>query len=144
MSAETTIRYTTTCDAVNWKQLRDYLVRDEFHNGRTPTQYKTSFKNSHTVVLAYANENIIGTARALSDGVCNAYVVDVWTYTPFRGQGIASEMMKRLFTHLAGQHVYLWTDDAQGFYKKLDMHEDDATGFSKVIGNWLENPYNAD
>ncbi|MEO1645316.1 MAG: GNAT family N-acetyltransferase, partial [Chloroflexota bacterium] len=59
-----------------------------------------------------------------------------------RGQGIASEMMKHLFANLAGQHVYLWTDDAQGFYKKLNMHEDDATGFSKVVGNWLENPNN--
>lgn len=138
-----TIRYSTDCSDVNWKQLRDYLIEDEFHNGRSLAQYEASFKNSHTVVLAYDDENnIVGTARALSDGVCNAYVVDVWTYTPYRKQGIATAMMKRLFANLQGQHVFLWTDDAQGLYKSLNMREDKSTPFSTVVGNWLENPYN--
>ena len=32
-------------------------------------------------------------ARLLSDGVCNAYLVDVWTMSVYRRQGIASRMI---------------------------------------------------
>lgn len=39
---------------------------------------------------------------------------------------------------LAGQHVYLVTDDAVEFYKKLGFKEQ-PTGLSKVVGEWLRN-----
>jgi ribosomal protein S18 acetylase RimI-like enzyme len=48
----------------------------------------------------------------LSDGVCNAYVVDIWTHSAFRRQGIAHRLMSLLEDKLEGQHVYLFTDDA--------------------------------
>ncbi|MEM9950765.1 MAG: GNAT family N-acetyltransferase [Chloroflexota bacterium] len=136
----THIHYKMTCEDVDWQQLHDLLVEDEFHNGRTVAQYQLSFENSHTVVIAYADDKIIGTVRVLSDGVCNAYVVDVWTYTPYRQQGIARKMMELALEPLQGQHVYLWTDDMQAFYRAIDMVEaSDHTGFYQVVGQWLRN-----
>lgn len=136
----TEIQYKMNCDGVDWQEMHDVLIEDEFHNGRSVEQYRISFENSHTVVLAYANDKLIGSARALSDGVCNAYIVDVWTYTPYRKQGIAREMMKRAMEQLQGQHVYLWTDDMQAFYRAIGMTEaTEDTGFSQVVGDWLQN-----
>jgi ribosomal protein S18 acetylase RimI-like enzyme len=78
--------------------------------------------------------------RALSDGVCNAYIVDVWTLTAYRKQGIARKMMERALENLQGQHVYLWTDDAQAFYDAIGMiRADENTGYYKVVGTWLQN-----
>ncbi|MEI1373278.1 hypothetical protein PQG02_20300 [Nostoc sp. UHCC 0926] len=71
--------------------------------------------------LPYAGDQIIGTARGLSDGICNAYVVDVWTFTADRHQGIASTMMRILLDTLQGQHVYLFTDDSIQFTKNLAL-----------------------
>lgn len=65
----------------------------------------------------------MGTARALSDGVCNAYIVDVWTYSEYRHQGIARKMMEIITEELPGQHVYLFTDNSVDFYKKLGFAE---------------------
>ncbi|MGB7342178.1 MAG: GNAT family N-acetyltransferase [Phototrophicaceae bacterium] len=134
------IHYKLACDDVNWQAMHDTLIADQFHNGRSVAQYRLSFENSHTVVIAYDDDKIIGTVRALSDGVCNAYIVDVWTLTAYRQQGIARQMMKLAFEQLQGQHVYLWTDDQQAFYEAIGMQADtDATGYFKVVGDWLKN-----
>ncbi|MDM9381560.1 GNAT family N-acetyltransferase [Chlorogloeopsis sp. ULAP01] len=114
------------------------LSQDHFDNGRSPEQLKTSFTNSYRTCIAYAGDRIIGTARVLSDGVCNAYIVDVWTFTPYRHQGIASTMMEILLGELQGQHVCLFTDDAIKFYKKIGFSEKE-TCLELVVGKWLNN-----
>lgn len=130
------IRYETSLEGVDWRQMKDALAADDFDNGRTPEQLRESFANSQRAVVAYDGGRIVGTARVLSDGVCNAYVVDVWTLSAYRGRGVARRMMGRLEEGLRGQHVYLFSDDAAGFYKKLGYREQ-PTGLSKVVGEWL-------
>ena len=134
MSGE--IIYTTSLGGVDWRQMKEALAGDDFDNGRTPEQLRESFENSYAAVIAYDGDRIVGTARVLSDGVCNAYVVDVWTLTPYRRRGVARRMMSELEARLAGQHVYLFTDEAAGFYRKLGF-EEQPTGMSKVVGRWL-------
>lgn len=134
----TAIKYKTDCQGVDWQQMNDILLEDNFHNGRTVAQHRISFENSYAVVIAYDGDNIIGTARALSDGVCNAYVVDVWTYSPYRGYGVASTMMSMLADKLQGQHIYLQADDAYDFYLKIGFRER-PYGLEKVAGQWLQN-----
>ena len=85
---------------------------------------------------------MIGTARVLSDSVCNAYIVDVWTLTEHRRQGIARRMIEILSQRLAGQHVYLFTDDQKEFYERIGFSER-PTGMEMVVGEWLVNPGSA-
>ncbi|MGJ3238602.1 MAG: GNAT family N-acetyltransferase [Anaerolineae bacterium] len=134
------IRYQIGCDDVDWQVLHDTLIADDFHNGRTVAQYQQSFENSHTVIIAYDGDKLVGTVRALSDGVCNAYLVDVWTLTTYRRQGIARAMMTQTLQQLRGQHVYLWTDDQHTFYEAIGMQRDEnASGYFIVVGDWLDN-----
>jgi GNAT superfamily N-acetyltransferase len=133
-----TIVYRENLTGVDWQQMKSILVKDDFDNGRTPEQLRESFANSTVVNIAYDGQKIIGTARALSDGVCNAYVVDVWTYSPYRRQGIARQMMENLLARLPGHHVYLFTDDALPFYYTLGFKEQ-GIGLSTVVGEWLVN-----
>lgn len=114
------------------------LAEDRFDNGRTPEQLRRSFENSYATVVAYEGFEIIGTARVLSDGVCNAYVIDVWTLSRYRKRGIATKMMEMLESSLAGQHVYLFTEEAVSFYQKAGFKEQ-PTGMGKVVGTWLMN-----
>src|SRR5688572_2772868 len=117
------------------------MAEDDFDNGRTPQQLRKSFENSFATCIAYIDGGIIGTARALSDGVCNAYLIDVWTYTPHRRRGIARNMINRLLKRLKGQHVYLQTDDEMSFYKRIGFIER-PTGMEKVVSKWLINRSN--
>jgi len=130
------IRYETSLEGVDWGRMKALLSEDDFDNGRSPEQLRESFERSHTAVVAYDGAEIVGTARALSDGVCNAYVVDVWTLSSHRRRGVARAMMSLLESRLGGQHVYLFSDDAVGFYRKLGYAEQ-PTGLSKVVGVWL-------
>ena len=133
-----TITYKDDLEGVDWNEMKATLLADDFDNGRTPAQLETSFANSAHVCLAHAEGRIIGTARALSDGVCNAYIVDVWTLTAYRRQGIASAMMRRLLDKMPGQHVYLFSDDAADFYKKIGFVER-PVGLEIVVGRWLDS-----
>ena len=136
MSAVAEVTYTTELGGVDWAQLKATLAADDFDNGRTPEQLRESFERSHVAVVARDGGTIVGTARALSDGVCNAYVIDVWTLSPYRRRGIARRMLETLEAHLKGQHVYLFTDSAAEFYRRLGFREQ-PTGMSKVVGAWL-------
>ena len=130
------VTYKSDLERVDWHQMKKTLRQDEFDNGRSPSQLEAAFENSYATCIAYSEGRILGTARVLSDGVCNAYLVDVWTYSPFRHQGIGSKMVRMLLRKLQGQHVYLFTDDGIDFYKQLGFVEQ-PFGLSQVIGKWL-------
>jgi predicted GNAT family acetyltransferase len=134
-----TITFKLNLENVDWHEVKAKVAKDDFDNGRTAEQLQKSFENSFATCLAYDGGEIIGKARALSDEVCNAYVVDVWTYTPYRGQGIASQMMKHLMEKLPGQHLYLFTDeDTIPFYHQLGFKEQEI-GLGRVVGEWLQS-----
>lgn len=132
------ITYKLDLIGVDWAEMKRLVAEDNFDNGRSPEQLQRSFENSAVTCIAYASERMVGTVRALADGVCNAYIVDVWTYTPYRRRGIARTMIEHVCEQLPGQHVYLFTDDAVPFYQKLGF-ESQGVGMGKVIGEWLVN-----
>jgi ribosomal protein S18 acetylase RimI-like enzyme len=133
------ITFTHTLDGVGWAALKAALAADDFDNGRTPEQLQASFANSAHFCFARAGERIIGKARILSDGVCNAYMVDVWTHSDYRNRGIAREMIRRLKERLPGQHIYLQADEENlEFYARLGFRPQ-PHGLFLIVGTWLDN-----
>lgn len=131
------VTLTTDMIGVDWFWLTEILRADEFDNGRTPEQLRLSFENSHVSCLALLGDDVVGTARALSDGVGNAYVVDVWTRSDRRRRGVARRMMRRLHDELDGQHVYLFTGNPT-FYESLGYRRQ-GIGLATVVGRYLHN-----
>jgi predicted GNAT family acetyltransferase len=80
-------------------------------------------------------------ARLLSDGVCNAYLIDVWTMSSYRRQGIAATLVGMLAEQVPGQHIGLQTDDAQALYESLGF-KPQPEFWSLVVGRWLDNDAN--
>jgi len=130
--------YRTDLIGVDWVALKTTLRSDQFDNGRTADQLQRSFQNSYGVCIAWADDLVVGTGRVLSDGVGNAYMIDVWTLSRFRRQGIATRMIGSLCSNLSGQHVYLQADgEAQTLYRRLDFSEQ-PVGMGRVIGRYLQ------
>ena len=139
MAEQVDILFRNDLSNVDWPALKSAVAADEFDNGRTPDQLQRSFENSYAVCIAWEDGQLIGTARALSDGVCNAYLVDVWTASHFRSRGVASQMIESLLCHLEGQHVYLQSDpETADFYRGLGFVEQ-PLGLSQIVGQWLKN-----
>jgi predicted GNAT family acetyltransferase len=130
------VRCVSDLSSVDWRAMKRALVRDRFDNGRTPAELRRSFEASRSVV-AYSGDEIVGTARVLTDGVCNAYLVDVWTRSDLRRRGIARKMVRRLCAGLRGQHVYLQAEgDAAKLWRSLGFREQ-PVGMSRIVGTWL-------
>ena len=132
------VRIDHSLDGIDWEQAKADLIADDFDNGRSPGALRRSFEQSQHVAFARDGDRVVGMARLLSDGVCNAYLVDVWTMSTHRRRGIGSSMVRRLLESVPGQHVGLQTNDAQPFYASLGFRPQPEF-WSCVVGTWLDN-----
>ena len=121
---------------VDWAALKADLAADHFDNGRTPDELRRSFEVSYATAIVWHDGRVVSTARMLADGVCNAYIVDVWTLTPYRRRGMASAVVRDLIERVPGHHVALFTDARTDFYRTLGFG-DEPGGMSLVAGHWL-------
>jgi GNAT superfamily N-acetyltransferase len=131
-----TVEYSTDTVGVDWDALKAVLVADNFDNGRTSQEYRRSHERSHAVVFGRRQGRYVANGRILSDGVCNAYLVDIWTASDLRRQGIGREVIRRLLETVPGQHVGLFTEHAEGFYTSLGFGAEPG-GMSRIVGSWL-------
>ena len=135
------VRLEETVVHVDWAQAKADLLADDFDNGRSPDALRRSFENSQHVVVVVDDDRVVGMARLLSDGVCNAYLLDVWTRNSHRRRGIATQMVRQLMARVPGQHLALQTDDAQALYTSLGFRPQPEL-MSIVVGTWLDNDAN--
>ena len=136
-----TVQIDDVLEGIDWAQAKADLAADDFDNGRTSAALRRSFEQSQHVAFARDGERLVGMARLLSDGVCNAYLVDVWTAATHRRQGIASAMIRHLLGEVPGQHVGLQTESAQRLYASLGFNAQPEF-WSVVVGKWLDNDAN--
>ena len=136
-----TVRIDESLEGIDWAQAKSDLAADDFDNGRSADSLRTSFERSQHVAIARDGDRIVGMARLLSDGVCNAYLLDVWTSSAYRRQGIGSAMVRLLMERVPGQHIGLQTDDAGAFYTSLGYRPQPAF-MSAISGTWLVNDAN--
>ncbi len=122
---------------IDWERAKSDLAADDFDNGRSADALRRSFRHSQHVVFARDGDHLVGMARLLSDGVGNAYLLDVWTASAYRRRGIGSQMVRFLAALVPGQHIGLQTDDAQSFYAQLGFSHQPAF-MSRVVGSWLD------
>ena len=135
------IRIAHTVGGVDWEQAKADLAGDDFDNGRSAEALRRSFAQSQHVAIAWDGGRVVGMARLLSDGVCNSYLLDVWTASSHRRRGVGRAMVEQLAAAVPGQHVGLQTDDAQEFYEELGFKRQPEF-MSLVSGRWLENDAN--
>jgi len=132
------LRIDDSLDGIDWPRVKADLAADEFDNGRSAAALRRSFEQSQHVAIARDGARVVGTARLLSDGVCNAYLVDVWTASAYRRQGIATAMLRTLIERVPGQHIGLQTSKGQALYESLGFRPQPEF-WSLVAGRWLDN-----
>jgi len=135
------VSFDSSLEGIDWAQAKADLAADRFDNGRSSDALRRSFEQSEHVAFARDGGRVVGMARLLSDGVCNAYLVDAWTQSAYRRQGIAATLVRMLADAVPGQHIGLQTDDAQAFYAALGFAPQPEF-WSRVVGTWLDNDAN--
>lgn len=82
---------------------------------------QTVFGNSMFVCFAYAGGNLVGAGRVLADGLDCAYIADVAVHPERQGQGLGSEIIRRLVAASRGhKKIILYANPGtEAFYRGL-------------------------
>jgi GNAT superfamily N-acetyltransferase len=102
-----------------------------WHRWRTAEQVRAQVDGAWRVVGAYdvATGNQVGFARALSDGICEAYLADVFVLRAHRGHGLGKRLVSTMVDDGPGAHLRWWlaTGDAHGLYEQFGFTAPDPT-----------------
>ena len=122
-------KVTFTRDGIDWDALARIYARAPLAV-RPAVEIKRAFGNSYLCCFAWVDGQLVGAARATSDGVYYATILDVAVDPGFQGAGIGRKMMTELLRRLPVQKVYLTTvPGKEGFYEKFGfLHQTNAMG----------------
>ena len=96
------LRYSITKDLPRADVLALYRAAGWFGPSDPATELDAMIANSFAVSAAFDSAGcLVGMARALSDGVSDAYILEVVVEPAHRSRGIGREIVKRLADHLA-------------------------------------------
>ena len=107
---------------------------------RNTEDLQEAIKNSEPVIAVWNKQQLIGFARATSDGVYRATIWDVVIHPDFRGTGLGSKLVETVLSHPRMnkvERVYLMTTHQQKFYEKIGFEQNSST--TMVIFNNRSN-----
>jgi ribosomal protein S18 acetylase RimI-like enzyme len=114
-----TIRYTRSLDDVDWTVLASVFERASLGTPQV-AMLEQSYRNSALHIFSYDSNELIGAARAISDGVYHAALCDTVVLPEYQGKGIGRHMVETLLHDMQGLKVILTASfGKEGFYKKL-------------------------
>lgn len=128
---------------VDWNAVSEILTEAGLSSLDANTQKKV-FENSDVVSFVYDNEKLIGCARALSDGVCQAAVYNVALKEEYRGKQTGRLLINGLLDQLKGCNVILYTHPQTiALYEKFGFRRQ-KTGMALYSAdsehlNWMED-----
>jgi ribosomal protein S18 acetylase RimI-like enzyme len=118
-SDSNSVQFQFTGEGVNWTELIK-LFKAANLAAREGDKIRRAFENSTVVCFATRNTQLIGAARALSDGEYHATIYDVIVAPEFQRQGMGALLMKALLARLPVWRILLVADgDASRFYQRL-------------------------
>ncbi len=116
--------YTDALDDITVDRLRGGFF-DGWPDPPSPETHLKILRGSDHVVLALDRDTgaVIGFITAISDGVSAAYIPHLEVLKAYRGEGIGSELVRRMLAQLS--HLYMidlvCDADVQPFYARLGM-----------------------
>ncbi|ATO44635.1 GNAT family N-acetyltransferase [Loigolactobacillus coryniformis subsp. coryniformis] len=93
---------------VDFTRVTELLNHFGLSDANEQVQYAT-FKNSHGVLFAYADEELIGCSRVLSDGISQAAIYNVAVAEAYHHKGIGQKMVQRLIQRYRHCNIILYT-----------------------------------
>ncbi|MDZ8055228.1 MAG: GNAT family N-acetyltransferase [Aulosira sp. ZfuVER01] len=98
--------------------------------GRSIEDLSIAITNSDPVISLWDGEQLVGFARATSDGIYRATIWDVVIHPEYRGRGLGSKLVETVLSHPRMrwvERVYLMTTHQQEFYEKIGFQSNTST-----------------
>lgn len=117
------IRYSDTVDTIEADRLTGFFVG--WPTPASPEQHLAVLRGSYRAVVAIDEETdrVVGFINMISDGVLTAFVPWLEVLPEYQGQGIGSELMRRILADT--EHLYsvdlLCEAPLQPYYERFGM-----------------------
>lgn len=135
-------RITENIAGVDWLELSSIMQRTGMGK-REAADIEAVFTGSYACCFAWQQQQLIGGARAISDGHRSSAIYDVFVDQPFQRQGVGRALMANLLARLPKRSVMLVsTHGNEGFYQKLGFRRlRTAYILQEDFGPWVEMGY---
>lgn len=115
-------------------EINELLTKAFFGRPHDIEKTTEAFENSQYMITAYHDDKIVGVARAVSDGVKYATILNVAVDPEYQGLSIGKEIVIRLSEKIKEDIIVLNTHaGSAGFYNKLKEYRRNKTVFEKNI-----------
>ena len=114
--------------SITYSETRDIPLDDllrlysavEWSSANKPNKLREALMNSHALLTAWDGARLVGLGNAISDGHLVVYYPHLLVDPEYQGNGIGSELMRRLKAIYEGfhQHVLIADGRAIDFYEK--------------------------
>lgn len=118
--------------AVGWagKDIPDFMLQ----------HFNKPFLQSSYVISAWEEEQLIGCARVLTDGIIQAALWDVAVLPEYQGRGIGRALVEKAVARYPHAQWLLCTiPERMGFYEKLGFRRDDSI-FMSIPCAYFDHP----
>lgn len=92
--------------------------------------WEIAIANSEPVISVWDGEQLIGFARATSDGIYRGTIWDVVIHPDYRGVGLGHKLVETVLSHPRMnrvERVYLMTTHQQHFYERIGFETNSTT-----------------
>lgn len=108
-------------DQITTEEVIALYKANEWSSANKPEQLLAALRNSHSLVTARIDNQLVGLANAISDGHLVVYYPHMLVHPDFQGQGIGRKIMIELQSKYRDFHQQMLTADGKAiaFYKSV-------------------------
>ena len=101
----------------------------DWKSGEYPNELQEAIKNSHSVITAWNEGELVGLVNALSDGILTVYFHYMLVHPDYQSQGIGRHMLDLMLNRYEGckNKLLVSYESAVPFYKKAGFHPEEGT-----------------
>lgn len=100
-----------------------YFIAGWIDSVSATAHIKNSLKNSFCCFGAFDGDELVGFFRALSDGISDAYLLDLIVHPDYRNRGVGDALTRAIVSHLKECEIdwitCIATPEAVGIYSKI-------------------------
>lgn len=137
------IQFCVDKSRVNLQQLHNlFNIAAFWARNRSLADLEIAIANSNPVVTVWNDRDLIGFARATSDGVYRATIWDVVIDPRYQGAGLGRKLVETVLMHPhlnRVEKVYLMTTNQQKFYEKIGFEENQTQTMVLLNQNSIES-----
>jgi N-acetylglutamate synthase-like GNAT family acetyltransferase len=127
----THIQFCDQRSRVNLEQLQSLFQLAAFWaQNRRKEDLEVAIANSDPVISVWQETQMVGFARATSDGVYRAIIWDVVVHPDYQGVGLGRKLVQTVLSHpkvCRVERVYLMTTHQQEFYHRIGFEQNTST-----------------